>query len=155
MPWFDATNESEAVLAAGRDEIWNVLTDPRLVAEMTPLLDRIEADGDLWRWEFAKIPVLGVGFTPAFTERMGFTEGTRIDYEHAPPEGQRERTGVDGWYILTDVEHGTHLAISLTVKAELPLSRLAAPAVTGVMRSVMATAGVGFARNLERHLGLR
>ena len=88
MPWFEATTESEAVLAAERSAIWSVLTDPELVAEMTPVLHRIEADGDLWTWQLVRIPLLGIAVTPSFTERMEFTEQSRIDYHHAPPRAR-------------------------------------------------------------------
>ena len=46
MTRFSARNESEAVVAAARDEIWAVLTDPGLLTQLTPLLQHVEADGD-------------------------------------------------------------------------------------------------------------
>lgn len=150
MNWFSASNESEGVVAADRSTVWGLLTDPDAVAEMTPLLQRIDADGDVWRWQFSAVPILGTALAPAFTERMTFAPEDRIDYHHEP--GQGERTGVDGWYTLSDADEGTHLAIGLTVKAQLPLSRLAAPAVRTAMRTVIATIGAGFARNFERRL---
>jgi carbon monoxide dehydrogenase subunit G len=151
--WFSATNASDGVVRASRAEVWAVLTDPDAVAAMTPLLQRIDADGDLWRWQFTSIPLLGVALTPAFTERMRFRHEERIDFEHEPPPGSTERTGVDGWYTLTDVADGTHLAISFTVRVQLPLSRVMAPAVTAVMHAVMRRTGDGFAKNFERRLG--
>jgi carbon monoxide dehydrogenase subunit G len=151
--WFSATNASDGVVSASREKVWAVLTDPEALADMTPMLQRIDADGDLWRWQFASIPLLGVALRPSFTERMRFSPGRRIDFEHEPPAGRTERAGVDGWYTLTDVADGTHLAISFTVRVQLPLSRVLAPAVTGVMHSVMRHTGDGFAKNFERRLG--
>lgn len=46
MNRFSTTNTSEAVVAADRADIWAALTDPVLLAKLTPLLTRIDADGD-------------------------------------------------------------------------------------------------------------
>ncbi len=154
MTSFSATTESDAVVAAGRPEIWAVLTDPVLLPKLTPLLRKIDTDGDLWRWHLVKLSVLGVGISPVFTERMRFVEGSRIDYTHEPPPGVTERTGAEGQYLLSDVDGGTHLAISLTLHVDLPLSRLASPAVSGVMRATMQRMGDRFSANLLRHLGV-
>ncbi|MGZ4429839.1 MAG: SRPBCC family protein [Nocardioidaceae bacterium] len=154
MNRFSATNTSEAVVAADRAAIWGVLTDPELLPRLTPLLRRITSDGDLWRWELSRIPVLGVAISPSFTERMTFDPDRRIDYTHAPQHGEHERTGADGWYTLADVDGGTHLAISLTLHVELPLARVAGPAVTQVMRGVLQRMGDRFSANLLAHLGV-
>lgn len=154
MATFSATTANEAVVAAARPDVWAVLTDPDVLARLTPLLHRIHADGDLWRWEMAGLSVLGVGIAPCFTERMTFEEGRRITYRHDPPPGAHERAGAEGWYRLADAPGGTELAISLTLSVELPLSRLAAPAVTRVMGATMQGIGNRFSRNLLRHLGV-
>lgn len=154
MNRFSATNSSVAVVQADREAIWAALTDPDLLPELTPLLRDIDATGDLWRWEMAKVDVLGVKFSPCFTERMSFDAPHRIEYTHAPPAGAVERTGAEGWYELVEVDEGTRLRISLTVHVELPLARAARPAVTRVMSAVMARTGDRFAVNLLRHLGV-
>lgn len=154
MNRFSATNSSVAVVQADREAIWAALTDPDLLPELTPLLRDIDATGDLWRWEMAKVDVLGVKFSPCFTERMSFDAPHRIEYTHAPPAGAVERTGAEGWYELVEVDEGTRLRISLTVHVELPLARAARPAVTRVMSAVMARTGDRFAANLLRHLGV-
>lgn len=154
MPWFSASTSSSAVVAAPRQAVWAALTDPGVVADLTPMVRSITASGDLWRWELVRVPVLGLSVAPAFTEQMTFTDGSRIDYAHAPPSGSTERTGVEGWYELADADDGgTSLAISLTVSTELPVPRVAGPAVRTAMGGVMATMGTGFSRNLRRHLG--
>ncbi len=152
MTRFSTTTASDGVVPVSRETVWQVLTDPDLVTDMTPLLHRIHAEGDLWRWELAKVPVTGISIAPCFTERMRFDEPARIDYSHEPPVGSEEPTGVDGCYSLTKVDDGTHLAISLTIHADLPLPRLAAPAVKAAMHAVVATIGAGFSRNLTREL---
>lgn len=153
MPWFSASTQSTAVVSASRHAVWQALTDPGTVASLTPLVHDITASGDRWCWQMARVPVLGVSVTPAFTEQMSFTDGFRIEYAHAPPIGSSERAGVDGWYELGDADDGgAHLAISLTVRADLPAPRAAGPAVRAAMRGVMATMGAGFSRNLLRHL---
>lgn len=154
MSTFSATTESEAVVAAERKKIWDVLTDPVLLPALTPLLTRIDADGDVWRWHMTRIAALGVGISPAFTERMVFDEGARIDYSHQPPDGTHERAGADGWYVLEDVDGGTKLSIRLTLHVELPLPRASSAAVTRVMKVTMARTGDKFAANLLDHLGI-
>jgi hypothetical protein len=52
------------------------------------------------------------------------------------------------------VPGGTHLAISLTLHVELPLARVAAPAVTRVMKGTMQHTGDRFSADLLRHLGV-
>lgn len=143
------------MVGAGRAEIWAVLTDPVLLPRLTPLLQRIDAREDLWTWHLTRISVLGVGISTSFTERMKFDENRRIDYTHEPPKGAGERTGAEGTYELTETDRGTHLAISLTLHVELPLSRLAAPAVVRVMEGTMRWMGERFSANLLDHLGVR
>jgi carbon monoxide dehydrogenase subunit G len=153
MTKFQATIESEAIVGAARNKIWDVLTDPKLLAELTPLLRRIDAHGDTWTWHLTRIAALGVSISPAFTEQMRFEDGSRIDYTHRPPNGVKERAGAEGWYELRDVSDGTQLAISLTLCVELPLPRAATPAVQRVMRSMMRRTGDKFSANLLNHLG--
>ncbi len=154
MHRFTATNESEATVHAGRAQIWEALTDPELLPALTPFLTSIDAEGELWTWNMQKIPVLTTAISPSFTERMVFADKERIEFHHEPPEGRTERTGVNGWYQLSD--HGpdaTHLEISLTISVELPLSKRLSPAVTGTMKGVVGTMGRRFSHNLIRHLG--
>lgn len=154
MHRFSATNESEAVVAADRADIWAVLTSPILLPKLTPLLTRIEADGDVWTWHLIRLSVLGVGVGSEFTEQMIFDEGRSIRYTHVPPPEKTERTGAEGWYELSDVEGGTHLSISLTLNVELPLPRASRAVVQRVMAETMQRTGDRFAANLYRHLGL-
>lgn len=155
MTKFEATIESEATIDAARSEIWDALTDPALLAELTPLLCRVDADGQTWTWHMTRIAALGVSISPSFTEQMRFDEGRRIEYTHRPPDGVRERAGAEGWYELGDVEGGTRLSVRLTLCVELPLPRAAAGAVQRVMRSTMRRTGDRFSANLLRHLGAR
>jgi carbon monoxide dehydrogenase subunit G len=158
MTRFRATNHSEAVVCADRQEVWSALTDPALLPRLTPLLQRIDTgvagDQDLWRWHLIRISVLGVGIATTFTERMRFEEGRRIEYIHEPPAGTTERTGANGSYTLRDVDGGTHLEIDLALHVDLPLSRLASPAVVRTMEAVMSRTGDRFATNLLNHLGI-
>lgn len=154
MSRFSATNVSQAVVAAPRADIWAAITDATLLPRLTPLLRRIDTDGDLWRWHLSGLSVLGVGISPVFTERMTFTEAKRIEYTHEPPAGTSERTGAEGWYDLTDSAGGTDLAISLTLHVDLPISGLARPAVTLVMHQTMQQMGERFSTNLQRYLGV-
>ncbi|MDN4172134.1 hypothetical protein QWY28_04195 [Nocardioides sp. SOB77] len=158
MARFTSGTRAEAVVLAPRQAIWDVLTDPALVAELTPLLRRIDAEGEHWTWHMTGLDVLGVQVSPTFTERMSYRELERIDFTHEPPAGVTERAGVEGWYVLTEVPEseggGTHLATSLDITLELPLPKLSSPAVTAAMRGVMGQMGERFSRNLLAHLGV-
>ena len=153
MTRFSADTRAEAVVAAPRAEIWAALTDPSLVAELTPFVRRITEDGDHWRWEMSGLKVLGVGVAPAFTERMSYDEPSRIDFRHDPPAGATERSSVEGWYALEAVEAGTRLTTSLEITLDLPLPRASGRAVRRTMSSVIDQMGDRFARNLLDHLG--
>jgi carbon monoxide dehydrogenase subunit G len=119
MVWFSTSTTFSGTMTASRDTVWAALADPATVARLTPFVSSIHADGDLWRWEMASLPVLGMAITRASPKRMTFTDRSRIEYTHAPSPGGTERTGVEGACTLTDVEGGTHHAIDLTVHAEL------------------------------------
>jgi carbon monoxide dehydrogenase subunit G len=154
MNTFSAQTESDAVVPTERSDVWAALTDPVLLPKLTPFLQHIHTDGDLWRWEMARIPVLGVALAPRFTEKMHFEPESRITYTHAPPAGTTERTGVEGWYALDEVDGGTRLRISLTIAVDLPLPKSSGFAVRRVMTSVVDRMGDRFAANLLQHLGV-
>src|SRR4051795_3610904 len=152
MTRFSADTQGEAVVSASRADIWAVLTDPALVAQMTPFVRAITAAGDHWRWELSGLKVLGVGVAPIFTELMTLDEPERIEFRHDPPEGQAERSGVEGWYALSEVESGTRLCTSLEITLALPLPRAAGRAVRAAMKGVIDQMGERFSRNLLAHL---
>lgn len=154
MNTFAANNTSAAVVRAPRPDIWAILTDPDKLAELTPLVRTIQADGDLWFWSLAGIKGLGMDVAPSFTETMSFTPQERIDYSHTPPPDANEWAGADGWYRLEDHPTGTTVSISITLHVDLPLPRLSARAVEGVMHQAMVRTGDAFARNLDRELGV-
>jgi carbon monoxide dehydrogenase subunit G len=150
---FEANVESVADISASRDDVWMALTDANLLPRLTPLLNKIDVDGDRWRWHMMKIAALGVSVMPVFTETMHFEDGKRIEYNHTPPDGKRERAGAEGVYELSDVDGGTHLTISLTLRVDLPLPKASARAVQRVMKSTMNRTGEKFSQNLLTHLG--
>ena len=155
MTTFRSRNRSVAVVPVPPDRIWDVLTDPPLLAELTPLVARITAAGDVWRWQLAGISGLGIEVAPTFTERMTFVPISRIDYRHDPPPGRTERAGVRGTYQITRVDgDASKLAIDITLSLDLPLPSLAGSAVERIMATTMTRTGDGFARNLYRHLDL-
>jgi carbon monoxide dehydrogenase subunit G len=155
MARFTSGTRAEAVVRAPRRAVWEVLTDPALVAALTPLLDRITAEGDSWTWHMSGIDVLGVKVEPTFTERMVFEELERIEFHHDPPPGARERAAVEGWYDLADASDGdgSFLAISLDITLDLPLPKISSRAVTAAMKGVIGQMGERFSANLLDHLG--
>ncbi|MBZ5739835.1 CoxG family protein [Nocardioides mangrovi] len=152
MGQFSAETHAVAVITAPRDRIWAVLTDPGLVARMTPFAKRITEDGGHWRWELSGLKVLGVGLAPEFTERMTYDEPSRIEFRHDPPDGVAERAGVEGWYSLDEAEQGTRLETSLRITLDLPLPRASGGAVRKAMGSVVDQMGDRFSANLLCHL---
>ena len=151
MGTFTAHNRSTAVVRADRGDLWKALTDPDLLTRLTPYLHSIDDDGDRWRWNLARIPVLGISVAPSFTERMTFEEPSRIVFTH-DPDSAKERAGVEGTYDLEEVEGGTRLTIDLEICVELPLPGASRFAVQRAMGGVIGVMGKRFAANLLRHL---
>lgn len=130
MNRFEARNISTADVPAPRGEIWEILRSPDLLAEMTPLLDRISVSGNLWCWQMGGFSALGVEISPSFTERMTFDPENTIRFEHHPPDGANERAGADGVYTLEAIDDGTtHLEIDIKLHVQLPLPRASRRAV--------------------------
>lgn len=135
--------------------IWEILTDPTSLAELTPLVRSIEASGSQWLWTLNGIEALGIKIEATFTESMEFTEGRQIVFAHDPPKGRKERAAVDGIYDLTPRgKKSTDLQVDLTLSAQLPLPRLSRLAVERIMLTTMRATGKQFASNLYERLGL-
>lgn len=154
MTSFKAANQSEATVNADPERIWAVLTDPTLLSRMTPYVRSIDVDGDRWRWNLSRVPVLSTAVTPSFTVVMTFQEPDRIDFAPAP-EVSGENAAVSGTYRLEPVDQGTHLTVDLAVSVDLPLPRAARLPATTTMNLVMAHMGKRFSANLLSHLGAR
>lgn len=155
MTCFRSRNQSQGVVPAPRQAIWDLLTDPDALTDMTPLLRGITTDGDRWCWQMSGIRALGIEVAPSFTERMRFDEPSRIEYRHEPPPGAVERAGADGVYELTELgADRTHLSIDLTLSVELPLPAISRRAVEKVMTATMNRTGDVFAERLARRLGV-
>jgi carbon monoxide dehydrogenase subunit G len=152
MTTFSAKNSSAATLKSSRKDVWDALTDPKLLPKLTPYLHRIDVDGDRWTWHVAKVPVLGKSIGSTFTEVMTFDEPKRIGYEH-DPERTEEQTEVKGEYHLEEAGSGTRVSIEIGVAVELPFPRAMRRPVEGAIKAVMAGMGRRFAHNLLRHLG--
>ena len=153
MNTFEATNRSTATVPAAQAEIWAALTDPALLARLTPYVKSIDVDGERWRWHLTRIPVLSTAIEPSFTVAMEFDAPDRIDF--APSPGARpEPAAVTGIYLLEPTDGGTDLAVELSVSVQLPLPRAARRPVTTSMNVVMAFMGKRFSVNLLRHLGV-
>jgi carbon monoxide dehydrogenase subunit G len=156
MAAFKTANRSAATVTAPPDAVWDVLTDPDLVARLTPFLRTVRERGEHWVWELSRIPVLGRSFSFTFTERMVFDEPHRIEFTHDPAAGVGEESaGVEGWYRLTPSSSGTHLETSMSITVELPFPSVTRPAVTAAMKGVVAIMGQRFSHNLLEHLGAR
>lgn len=137
------------------ETLWKLITDPDVLARLTPLVQSIEAEGDRWRWTLDGVDGLGVSIEAVFTERMEFTEMTQIVFTHDPPPAARERAAVEGVYDFEPNEDGTtNLRVDLTLSVDLPLPRLSRLAVERTMGAAMRLTGQRFATNLYEELGL-
>ena len=134
--------------------MWRVLTDPAVLAALTPLVHSIEPEGEQWRWTLIGIDGLGIRAQPSFTEHMAFVDDREIVFTPAPPPDQTERAAVEGSYRLDPATGGCTVSIDLTVRVDLPLPGLARRSVETIMTSTMRTTGQRFAANLYEHLGL-
>jgi carbon monoxide dehydrogenase subunit G len=153
MAIFRARDRSSAVLRSPRSKVWAALTDPVLVARMTPYVTSIDVEGDRWTWQMATIPVLGIHVAPTFTERMELEPEDRIVFSHDPAHPD-EMTAVEGTYVLSDHgDGGTDVSIDLEIACHLPLPGLTRPAVERVMAGVVKHMGTVYSRNLLKHLG--
>ncbi len=151
MNRFHAHNKSTALLDADPVAVWKLLTDPDLLVRFTPNLKRIDVEGDRWTWHLTRIPVLSSAIEPSFTELMEYDEPRQIIFRHDDTRTD-ERVGVAGEYLLKPVGERTEVSIDLAIWAELPLPRLARPAVEGVMSTVVAGMGYRFGQNVRRYL---
>ena len=152
MATFTTANRSTATITADVDAVWDVLTDPDLIARLTPFLKSVEEEGMHWIWQMTKVPVLGKSFSFTFRERMDFDEPHRIDFTHDPAPGADEAAGVTGWYALDPRPAGTHLETSMQITVDLPFPGLVRPAVVTAMKGVITLMGQRFAHNLLGHL---
>ena len=157
MSRFSTSTRSAATVTASPEEVWGALTDPGLVARLTPFLRTVREHGERhWVWELARVPLLGRSFSFTFTERMTFDEPHRIEFTHDPearPGADDETAGVEGWYRLTRRGDETHLETSMAITVELPFPGLTRPAVTTAMKGVIGLMGQRFSHNLLEHLG--
>jgi carbon monoxide dehydrogenase subunit G len=155
MARFESRNVSTARVPAPRADIWAIVTSPESLAELTPLIDRISADGDVWCWKLKRISALGVHVEPSFTELMTFDDGRKMTFEHRPPPATTEMAGARGVYTLADgADGGTDLSVDITIHVDLPLPAISRRAVQRVMASLMARTGDKFAENLYARLGI-
>jgi carbon monoxide dehydrogenase subunit G len=155
VTWFSARNASLSTVPVDADTLWELITDPATLAELTPLVRSIEASGSNWRWTLNGIEGLGLKVEAVFTERMEFIDRRQIVFSHEPAPGHRERAAVEGVYDFTPVgDKATELRVDLTLLVDLPLPRLSKPAVEKIMESSMRLTGHRFATNLYERLGL-
>ncbi len=155
MNTFSTRNLSVAVVPVNRGAVWEVLVEPDLLADFTPLIDTIEAEGDIWTWRLTGISGLGLTVAPSFTEQMTFIAPSRLDFHHVPPDGSTERAGANGTYVLTELgPRLSRLEIDITVCVELPLPQLSRAPVERIMAVTADRAGDTFANRLYDHLGI-
>lgn len=152
MTTFSTRNDSMEAISAPVDRVWAAMTDPDLLARLTPLIDRIDDLGDHWRWRLVGIGALGVEIAPCFTVAMTFEEPRLIRFEHDPPAGATERAGATGKYELIGFDNGTVLDIDMEMHVDLPLPRMSRGAVERVMGRTTQLGGDRFFTNLLAHL---
>lgn len=153
MNRFTTSIVKTATIDAACEEIWEVVSDPVAIADITPFLHHIDDLGDgRWQWHLTGVPYPGGSFGATFTERMALIEPERIVFE--PEPSGRELAAVRGQYALTPVRVGvTELHIDLEVSALLPAPRILGHVVVAAMDAVLAHMGDRFATQLMDRLG--
>lgn len=154
MATFSRSRRDTADVAHDVDAVWELLSEPATVARLTPLVARIEADGDTWVWHLQGVPLAGKVVDLTMTEQMTFEPRTRIGFTHEPLTSGIV-AGAEGHYVLEPDGEGTRLTIDLTVSARLPLPAVARPAVHTAMSQVLRHMGGRFASNMLRELDHR
>lgn len=153
MTAFRSGYHSVAFVPTDAERIWTVLAKAELVAELFPLVARIEPRGDVWRWTLAGVSRRGVQIAPSFTERMTFVPISRVEFRHEPPPGSKERIGLVGVHQITKVDDATSkLRIDLELRLQLPLPEFGRRVVERVMAAGLRRAGTTFSRNLYAYL---
>lgn len=152
MPRFSQTVLSDDQIQIAPEALWEVLVDPDLLAELTPLVDRITQLEDRWTWRLVTVNALGMRAAPEFTTLIRLHDGTRIDFE--PDPSAEERASAEGFLTVgPDGDGGARIAIDVTATVELPLPTVMGRPVRRVMFQTMKAGGTRFARNLLAHLG--
>lgn len=152
VPRFSQTVLSDDLIQIAPEALWEVLVDPELLAELTPLVDRITQLEDRWMWRLVTVNALGIKAAPEFTTLIRLDEGSRIDFEPDPTAD--ERASAQGFLTVgPDGDGGARIAIDVTATVELPLPSVMGRPVRGVMFQTMKAGGSRFARNLLSHLG--
>ena len=139
-------------IAVAPARVHEVLTDPDLLARLTPLVAGITVEGDRWTWRLTGVQAMGVKVAPEFTTMMEIGPNS-IAFEPAPDAD--ERASADGQIDVTPgrTEDETVVAIDLIAVVELPLPKMASRGVKTVMFQTMKVGGSRFADNLLKHLG--
>lgn len=149
MNAFESSRVSEALVVGSPEQVWSLLTDPDVIARLTPFVHSIREQGEVWVWRLAGIPYPGGHFSPQMRQHMSFTPLTRIDFR---PESESSEAGATGRYDIAPAGDGTSLRIALTVFVTLPLPRLVRPAVEAAMSATLTKMGDAFSRGFEREL---
>ncbi|GAA1478393.1 hypothetical protein GCM10009623_28390 [Nocardioides aestuarii] len=155
MATFSRSRRDTADVPHPVDAVWELLVDPDAVARLTPMVARIEADGDQWLWCLQGVPLPGRALDLSMLETMSFTPQSRIDFTHGELE-RHLQAGAEGHYGLEPAsDDGTRLTIDLTITARLPIPGVARPAVHTAMSQVLRHMGDRFASNMLRELDRR
>lgn len=142
---------SDDVIAVPTERVWEILLNPQCLADLTPLVDEITAEGRLWTWRLVGVSALGLTAAPRFTTAVNITDES---IEFGPVDGSSDRASAAGHLRVTAVDEAhTMVAIDLVASVDLPLPKMAAGAVQRVMFATMRTGGSRFAAAMIRHLG--
>ena len=153
MATFSTSNRSAATVTADVEAVWDVLTDPALVARLTPFLQRVRRGGralGLAADEGARCSARASRSRSA----SGWTSTPhRIDFTHDPAPGADEAAGVVGWYALALVRMGRTSRRRWRSPSTSPSPVSSGPPSITAMKGVVALMGQRFSHNLLSHLG--
>ena len=152
MTRFKTSRISEALVEGTVEQVWEMLTDPEVIARHTPFVRSISVQDDVWVWKLNGIPYPAGQLSPPMRQLMQFTPRTRIDFV---PESPYSEAGAAGRYDVEDRGSHTHLRIEVTVSVDLPLPTLVRGTVETAMAATLTLMGDRFDRGFERELATR
>ncbi|QWC84527.1 hypothetical protein KLP28_13260 [Nocardioidaceae bacterium] len=153
---------ASADLPGDCEAAYALLCDPGFVGRSAPFIRRITPLAeDLWRWEVGGISYPGGSFAAGFTQRMTFDAPHAISFHHDPAAAARgargtrraELAGAEGVFrVAPRPGDGVRVDLEMSVEAQVPAPRAAAPIVESAMGAVLVLMRDRFTAALQQEL---
>lgn len=126
MATIDAGTERRATLAAGRDQVWDVIADVEHLGALVPKVVDYRRVDDGWRWVLEGHTPVGT-VRPSFTAQYVFEAPHRLTFDsvEATPTGG---TAAQGAFELQAADEGTVVTVRFRIHVAVPVPSLMAGA---------------------------